>query len=91
LLLLKGICNFSILAHRKKFLFNVLSFDRNAIRACKILKIDFVTAIAFLIRGFEKGLIDRDEALAKLDKLGFIGRYSKEIIKDATKKIKGGG
>jgi len=64
--------------------------DRNAIRASKLLKIDFVTAIGFLIRAFEKKLIDRDEALSKLHKLEFIARYSRAIIKDAKKKIKGG-
>lgn len=64
--------------------------DRNAIRACKLLKIDFVTAIAFLIRAFEKGLISRDEALIKLKKLHSIGRYRDEIIDDALTKIKGG-
>ena len=69
----------------------VATDDRNAIRACKFLKIDFVTALTFLIRAFEKGLIDRDIALAKLTKLKFIGRYSEGIIKDALKKIKGGG
>ncbi len=64
--------------------------DRNAIRACKLVKIDFVTAIAFLIRAFEKGLIPRDEALIKLKKLHSIGRYSDEIMADARTKIKGG-
>lgn len=64
--------------------------DRNAIRACKMLKIDFVTTISFLIRAFEKGLIERDIALLKLQKLQSYGRYSREIIKDAANRIKGG-
>jgi len=64
--------------------------DRNAIRACKILKLDFVTAVAFLIRLFEKGLIERDDALLKLQKLQVIGRYSRAIIEDAAKQIQGG-
>ena len=65
--------------------------DRNAIRACKMLKINFVTAIAILVRAFEKNLIDRDSAFIKLQKLQVVGRYSKAIIKDATKQLKGGG
>ncbi len=65
--------------------------DRNAIRASKLLKIDFVTAIGFLIRAFEKKLIDRDEALSKLHKLQLIARYSNAILEDAKNKIKGGG
>jgi predicted nucleic acid-binding protein len=63
--------------------------DRNAIRACKLLKLNFITAIVFLIRSFEKNLISRDEALIKLKKLHSIGRYSNAIIEDATIKIKG--
>ena len=64
--------------------------DRNAIRACKMLKIEFITAIAVLIRAFEKQLIDKNEALLKLQRLGYIGRYSKAIIADAERQIKGG-
>ena len=67
----------------------VATDDRNAIRACKILKLDFVSAIAVLIRAFEKNLIDREEAVVKLQKLASIGRYGRTIIEDATKKIKG--
>lgn len=66
----------------------VATDDRNAIRACKILKLDFITSIAVLIRAFEKKLIDRDEAVVKLQKLKSIGRYSRTIMDDATKKIK---
>jgi len=65
--------------------------DRNAIRATKLLKIDFVTAIGFLIRAAEKKLIKRDEALFKLEKLRVFGRYSLPIIENAKNKIKGVG
>lgn len=68
----------------------VATDDRNAIRACKLLKINFITAIAILIRAFEKKLIDRDESLIKLHKLQSVGRYSKAIIEDAMKQLKGG-
>ncbi len=65
--------------------------DRNAIRACKILKIEFTTAIAVLIRAFEKKLIDKDEALIKLRKLELVARYSRAIVEDSRKRIEGGG
>jgi predicted nucleic acid-binding protein len=68
----------------------VATDDRNAIRACKLLKISFVTAIAILVRAFEKDLMDRDESLIKLRKLQSIGRYSKAIIEDARRQLKGG-
>lgn len=64
--------------------------DGNAIRACKMLRLNFVTAIAILIRAFERGLIDKDEALLKLQKLQSFGRYGRAIIDDTTKQIKGG-
>jgi uncharacterized protein len=69
----------------------VATDDRNAIRACKFLKIDFTTAIAILIRTVEKNLLDQDEALIKLRKLESIARYSRTIIEDARKRIEGGG
>jgi len=68
----------------------VATGDRNAIRACKILKIDFTTAIAILIRTFEKNLIDKDEALIKLRKLDSVARYRREIVEDARGRIEGG-
>ena len=68
----------------------VATDDRNAIRACKLLKLDFITAIAILIRAAEKKLFSRSESLLKLEKLEAIGRYKKSIIADAKKQIKGG-
>ena len=63
--------------------------DRNAIRASKLLKIDFVSAIGFLLSAFERKRIDRNEALIKLQSLKRIARYSNAIIEDAKSKIKG--
>lgn len=63
--------------------------DKNAMKACKFLKIEFVTSISILIRVFEKGLINREEAFIKLRKLQSIGRYTKAIIADAAEQIQG--
>jgi len=68
----------------------VATDDRNAIRACKILKIDFTTAIAVLMRAYEKRLITKDEAIIKLLKLESIARYNRNIIEDARQIIEGG-
>lgn len=68
----------------------VATDDRNAIRACKALKLEFITAIAVLVRSVEKGLIVKEEGLIKLQKLQSIGRYGKTIIDDARKLIQGG-
>jgi predicted nucleic acid-binding protein len=67
----------------------VATDDKNAIKACKILKLDFTTAIAILIRACEKGLIRVDEALKKLHKLQSFARYEKTIIETATNQIEG--
>ncbi len=76
---------------RKEGVNVIATDDRNAIRACKMLKIHFVTAIAILVRAFEKNLIDRESAFIKVHKLQAVGRYSKAILKDATKQLKEGG
>ncbi|MBI5233559.1 MAG: hypothetical protein HY880_04320 [Deltaproteobacteria bacterium] len=68
----------------------VATDDRNAIRACKFLKLDFITAISILIRAVEKRHLNKNEAVLKLEKLGSIGRYKKPIIADARRQIKGG-
>ena len=78
-----------ILAIQEKAIM-VATDDRNAIRACKLLKMDFTTAITFLIRAFENKLIDQDEALTKLQRFISVGRYDKKIVEDATKRIKEG-
>ena len=68
----------------------VATDDRNAIRACKALKLDFTTAVAILIRAFEKNLIDKTEALIKIQKLESVARYNRAIIEEARKLIEGG-
>jgi predicted nucleic acid-binding protein len=68
----------------------IASDDRNTIRACKMLKIDFTTAISILIRAFEKKFVDKEEALSKLQKLGAVARYKETIIESARKQIEGG-
>ncbi len=64
--------------------------DLPTIKACKILNIKFATAIHFLINMTEKGRIDREMAIVKLKKLSLYGRYTKGIIDDAAKRLKGG-
>jgi predicted nucleic acid-binding protein len=64
--------------------------DLLTIKACRILNIKFTTAIHFLINIAEGGKIDSERALVKLEKLSLYGRYSKRIIDDAAKRLKGG-
>ncbi len=64
--------------------------DLPTMKACKILNIKFATAIHFLVKTTEDGKIDKEMAMIKLEKLSFYGRYSKRIIDDAAKRLKGG-
>jgi len=53
-------------------------------------KWEFITAVTVLVRAVEKGMISQDEGLIKLNKLNMVGRYSKSIMEDAVRLIKGG-
>ena len=68
----------------------VATDDRNAIIACKLLKLEFVTAVSFLIRAVEKCVFSKDQGVTNLEKLQLIGRYSKQIMDDAARLIEGG-
>lgn len=64
--------------------------DGLAIKACKVLGVEFATAVHFLIRAYERGVIDQETALAKLETLKGYGRYDSRIIEDARKRLPGG-
>ena len=61
--------------------------DKNGINACKLLGVGFTTAIGILVRSYEKGLLDRSGALAKLSSLAGYGRYKDPIIEDARLRL----
>ncbi|MBI4456493.1 MAG: hypothetical protein HY644_11415 [Acidobacteria bacterium] len=64
--------------------------DRNGINACKLLRLPFTTAINILVRMRERGLIEKEVALAKLRALERYGRYGDSIIADARTRLEGG-
>lgn len=61
--------------------------DKNGINGCKLLGLGFTTALAILVRSREKGLIDRNDALAKLAALARNGRYKDSIVANARLKL----
>lgn len=61
--------------------------DKQAIKACKILQIPFLTAIHFLLRLYEKEVIGYELAFAKVKILERVGRYHPDIIRDVLRKI----
>ena len=65
----------------------LLTDDKKAINACKILRLAFATAPNILIRAVEKGLIEQEQAMLIFEKLMRYGRYSKDIIQDVKDKL----
>jgi len=61
--------------------------DKNGINACKLLGLSFTTAVGFLVRSRENGLLEQPEALEKLARLARYGRYKDSIIEDARMKL----
>ena len=67
----------------------VATDDKNAIKACKVMKLEFTTAIAILVQACASGLIQPDQALFKLQKLQSFARYDRRIIETARNQIEG--
>lgn len=63
--------------------------DGPAIKAAKIMGVPFFTAVHVLLELYEKRRINQQAALAKLERLQKIGRYSAQILEDARNRIKG--
>lgn len=63
--------------------------DGQTIKACKVLRVRFVTAIHFLLMAYYKKRINRELALAKLECLKNLGRYNARIVSDAINRIEG--
>ncbi|MBI5389613.1 hypothetical protein HZB01_04510 [Candidatus Woesearchaeota archaeon] len=69
--------------------YRVATDDWRAIKACKILNLQFITAIHCLILLYQQKIFSREIALEKLKKLEKYGRYRTEIIANAEKRIRG--
>lgn len=64
--------------------------DRPTIKTCKVIGQRFTTAIHFLLNLASRNRLEFPMALAKLEKLSSYGRYKREIIEDAMRRLKGG-
>lgn len=61
--------------------------DKNGINACKFVGVPFITAMDILVRSRQKGLMNEEAALAKLEALALHGHYSRAIIEDARTRL----
>lgn len=68
----------------------VATDDRNAINACKLARVPFTSAVAVLVRMYEKRAVGKDEALMNLATLEREGRYKKSIIAEARARLEVG-
>jgi predicted nucleic acid-binding protein len=63
--------------------------DRNAIQACKVLRIRFVTSLGILVRAVEKGLLTRNDGLRVMERLRSYGRFRDQMIEEVARQIGG--
>ncbi len=62
--------------------------DFNAMKACVVLNVPFTSAIEILLKLNQKSILAKGDALAKLERLEYYGRYSGEIIEDAKNRVR---
>jgi predicted nucleic acid-binding protein len=65
----------------------VATDDRSAIRACKVLRISFVTSLGILSRAVERGLLTPDAGMRYLERLRAYGRFRDEVIEEVSRLI----
>ncbi len=82
----KGEAEALVLAQEKEATL-VATDDKNAITACKLLRIPFTSAIALLVRMTDTGAVGADRAHAAFKALARYGRYSERILQDAHARL----
>lgn len=66
----------------------ILTDDGELIKLCKLEKIQFICAMAVVIRLFEKKKLPKEETINKLEELNRIGRYSKKLYEHFKMEVK---
>jgi len=66
----------------------LITDDKKAMNACRLLRIRFTTAPNLLIRLYKRSLITKTEASLYLDKLEKFGRYSENILQNTREELK---
>jgi len=67
----------------------VATDDRNAIRACKVLRLEFVSSLGILVRAVEKRLLTPDDGKRFLKRLVSYGRFKASLIEEVSHQIEG--
>ncbi len=66
----------------------ILTDDGELIKLCKLEKVEFICAMAVVIRLFEMKKLSGEEAISKLEELYRIGRYSKRLYEHFKAEVK---
>lgn len=65
----------------------ILTDDGELIKLCKLENVEFICAMAIIIRLYEKKTLSKQKAIEKLEELNKIGRYSKELYEHFKNKV----
>jgi len=66
----------------------IITDDRKAINACRILKIKFTTVPKILVQFYKRKLLSKSEVNLMIKQLQEFGRYSDEIINQVKEELK---
>lgn len=66
----------------------LITDDKKALNACKILNISFITVPNIVVQITNKRVIKREEAESYINRLKKIGRYGNEILRKVKEDIK---
>ena len=66
----------------------LITDDKKAINVCKVFNVEFITTLNFIVGFNNKKIIDRETAVAYIEKLSEYGRYNIDLINKAKEDIK---
>lgn len=63
--------------------------DYNAMKACTVLKINYVSSLGILLQLYKQKKLNKEETKLKLEQLAKYGRFSTEILGDFNERLEG--
>ncbi len=66
----------------------IITDDKKAINACRVLKIEFATVPKILVQFYKNKILAKDEAVLTAGKLKEMGRYSEDIFNKLKEDLK---
>ncbi|AJF60726.1 MAG: hypothetical protein QT03_C0001G1246 [archaeon GW2011_AR10] len=66
----------------------ILTDDYELIKLCMLREVQFLSAMAIVVRMKEKKILSKEEALQKINELNSYGRYSRELLDFYVSEVK---